>query len=254
MKRLAVATLVALVALPAAALVPRAEVRTLVEMPLAVTTVADFGVPEPEVERVVWQLNEAEVPVADAVEIVRYTPFPLVVTEYRPVEPLSFEQDVDNDWGVDWELDELDMLLLLQSHLDDGLRGELLGSAVLADLLRLGFDVGSGDTWRAAPRPVEHDFVYYLTPGYRFDTDRGLFRDRVVVVDQDDFGFRRDGDRWLPDRDLYRDREVIARRDDVRDRGEERAGGPPAIPPGHAKHGPDGPHPTPGHVKHAGPD
>jgi hypothetical protein len=288
MKRLLTTLLLTAAALPAAALVPTAvEVDYTVGMPLAVTEVVEVGVPAPQVEQVVYRLNTAQVPVVESVEIVRYSAFPMVVDRYQPAQPLYYEpQGLD----VEWELDELDMLTLLAAHFDDGLQGELLADAVLRDVALLGFDVGVDGRLYAAPRPVRRDFLYYVEPGYRFTTDRGLFRQRVVVVDDDDFvDYRqrrrarlRDGRLRIVDRDpvrVVRDRDRVTlwdrifRRDRVRDRDrvlrdrdrvvrdrvvldrerERRRQAPAAVPPGHAKHGPGGPHPTPGHVKHAGP-
>jgi len=231
----------ALVAIPAAALLPSpVEVRTLVQMPLAVTEVVELGVPARDVERVVVRLNTARVPVVDTVEIVRYSAFPLVVQTYRPPETLLVD--------LPWDLGDLDMALLVDTHFDDGLRGDSLAGAVLFDLVRLGFLLDD-DGWRPAPLPIRRDFVYYVVPGYRFDTGAGLFRDRVVTIDRD---FVVDRDRWY----VRRDFDVAAVRDvDVigidRDRVVFReVDGRRDVPPGHAKHDADGPHPTPGHVKH----
>ena len=231
----------ALVALPAAALLPSpVEVRTLVQMPLAVTEVVELGVPARDVERVVVRLNTAAVPVVDTVEIVRYSAFPLVVQTYRPPETLLVD--------LPWALGDLDMALLVDTHYDDGLRGGSLAEAILFDLVRLGFLLDD-DGWRPAPLPIQRDFVYYVVPGYRFDTGAGLFRDRVVTIDRD---FVVDRDRWY----VRRDFDVAAVRDvDVigidRDRVVFReVDGRRDVPPGHAKHDADGPHPTPGHVKH----
>jgi len=231
--RLLAALGAALVALPAAALVPSpVEVRTLVQMPLAVTEVVELGVPARDVETVVVRLNEARVPVTDTVEIVRYSAFPLVVDTYRPPETLLVD--------LPWDLGDLDMALLVDSHFDDGLRGDSLAEAVLFDLVRLGFLLDD-DGWRPAPLPVERDFVYYVVPGYRFDTGAGLFQDRLVTIDRD---FVVDRDRWY----VRRDYDVAAVRDVdvVYLDGDGRSG----VPPGHAMHDADGPHPTPGHVKH----
>jgi len=234
----------ALVALPAVALLPApVEVRTLVQMPLAVTEVVELGVPPRDVERVVVRLNEAAVPVVDTVEIVRYSAFPLVVDTYRPPETLLVD--------LPWDLGDLDMSLLVDTHFDDGLRGDSLAEAILFDLVELGFLL-DGDRWAAAPMPVERDFVYYVVPGFRFDADAGLFRDRLVTIDRD---FVVDRDRWYVRRDFdvaaVRDVEVI----DLDGRDVDRivvrdADGRRGVPPGHAMHDADGPHPTPGHVKH----
>ena len=242
--RLLAALGAALVALPAAALVPSpVEVRTLVQMPLAVTEVVELGVPARDVETVVVRLNEARVPVTDTVEIVRYSAFPLVVDTYRPPQTLLVD--------LPWDLGDLDMSLLVDTHFDDGLRGGSLAEAILFDLVRLGF-LRDDDGWRAAPLPVERDFVYYVVPGFRFDTDAGLFRDRLVTIDRD---FVVDRDRWYARRDF----DVAAVRDvkvvDLDGRDPNRivlrdVDGRRDVPPGHAKHDADGPHPTPGHVKH----
>ncbi len=266
MKRLLMTSLLAAtLALPAAALVPSAvEVEYTVGMPLAVTEVVEVGVPARQVEQVVYRLNTARVPVVDSVEIVRYSAFPMVVDRYyEPARPLYFEPV---GLETQWELDELDMLTLLAAHFDDGLEGQLLSDALFRDLLVLGFDVGVNGVWRTAPQPVRREFLYYVEPGYRFATDRGVFRDRVVVVADDDFD-----DYWVRrnvrfrdrDRDVFdlafdrdRDRVVVRDRDRVIDRDRVVVGRveSDAVPPGHRKHGPGGPHPTPGHVKHAGPD
>jgi hypothetical protein len=244
MKKLLTTCLLAAAALPAAALVPeRVEVEYTVGMPLAVTEVVEVGVPAPQVEQVVYRLNTAQVPVVDSVEIVRYTAFPVVVQRYQPAQPVYFEpQGLD----VEWDLDGLDMLTLLAAHLDAGLQGQLLADAVLRDVALLGFDVGVDGRLYRAPRPVRRDFLYYVEPGYRFTTDRGLFRQRVVVVADDDFVEYRQRRRVR-----FRDRDRVVLRDRIFDR--DRVVRERAVPPGHAKHGPGGPQPTPGHVKHAGP-
>jgi hypothetical protein len=200
-------------------------VRAVTTLPLAVTTVSHTAVEPRRVEEVVTRLNRARVPVTDTVEIVRYTPFELVVTEVRPADPVSLD--------LDFDLDGLDMLWLLDRHLDSGLEGSSLASAVLSDLLVLGFDVGANDRWRPAPRPVERNFLYYVEPGYRYTTDRGLFVDRVVTVEND----------WVDGR-IWRDRTWYDDHDGYVARGT-------GLPPGHVKHdGPDGP---PGHAMHDGP-
>jgi uncharacterized membrane protein YgcG len=205
------------VATPAVALIPEPlEVRQLVQMPLAVTEVIAVGVPAPRVEAVVVELNRAEVPIFDAVEIVRYVPFELALQNYVPASV--------NVTGLPWELSDLDMPLLLRFHLDAGLRGERLAWAVRNDLERIGFAVAADDRWQPAPLPRETHFVYYLEPGYRFETQRGYFP-RVVTVDRELPGRQR----WAFD---------------------ARAVGPQGEPPGHRKHGPGGVDPTPGHVRH----
>lgn len=212
------------------------EVRTLVQMPVAVTEVTTFDVPGSQVEAVVTRLNRAEVPVVESVEIIRYTPFDVVLDNYVPADTVAAD--------LPWDLGELDMVLLLDTHLDAGLTGSPLADAVLSDLVRLGLFDAEPVLLPAAPLPVERDFVFFLEPGFRFDSRQGVFADRdVVVVDRDlrvrdrvaDFetvrvrGDRFDGERFFDD--------------DRRD-----------VPPGHARHDADGPHPTPGHVKHDGPD
>lgn len=231
----------ALPALPAAAFVPSpAEVHDVVGLPLAVTEVVELGVPKRDVERVVVHLNEARVPMRDTVEIVRYSAFPLVVDSYRP--PTTAVVDLPRGLkGSD--LGDLDMALLVDTRFDEGLRGESLAGAILGDLVQIGFLL-SADSWVAAPRPVDRDFVYYVEPGYRFETNRGVFRDRVVTIDR---SFVLDRNRWYEDRDYDL---VRVREGDYDDDSDRREGG---IPPGHARHDADGPHPTPGHVKHAGP-
>ncbi len=232
-RALAAAAVTAAIALPATALVPSPqEVRSVAEMPLAVTEVVELGVPEPQVERVVVRLNDADVPVRDSVEIVRYSAFPLVVDTYRPPETAVVD--------LPWDLGKLNMALLVDSHFDDGLRGDSLAEAVLGDLVQLGF-LAAADGWRDAPRPVDRDFIYYVEPGYRFDTGRGLFADRAVVIDRE----------FIVDRgDWYRERDYDVAR--VVDYDDSDRSGPPAVPPGHAKHDrPDGP---PGHTMHDGPD
>jgi len=229
------AVMLATLALPAAALVPSPqEVRSVAEMPLAVTEVVELGVPEPQVETVVVRLNDARVPVRDSVEIVRYSAFPLVVDTYQPPETAVVD--------LPWDLGNLDMALLVGTHFDDGLRGDSLAQAVLGDLVQLGF-LAAADGWRDAPRPVDRDFVYYVEPGYRFDTGTGLFKERAVVIDRD----------FIVDRgDWYRERDYDVARVVDYDYDDSDRGGPPAVPPGHAKHdGPDGP---PGHAMHDGPD
>lgn len=238
--RLLAALGAALCALPAAAFLPApTEVRTLVQMPLAVTEVVELGVPARDVETVVFRLNEAAVPVVETVEIIRYSAFPLVVDTYRPSETLVVD--------LPWDLGDLNMALLVDNHFDDGLRGDSLAGAILTDLVRLGF-LG-GDSWRPAPLPIERDFVYYVVPGYRFDSGSGVFRDRVVTIDRDFVDAR---DRWYARRDFDLSRvSRVAVRDLDRDPLVYRDGdGRSGVPPGHAKHDADGPHPTPGHVKH----
>lgn len=203
------------------------EVRAVTTLPLAVTTVSHTAIEPRRVEGVVTRLNRARVPVTDTVEIVRYTPFELVVTEVRPAAPA--------DLSLDFDLDGLDMLWLLDRHLDNGLEGPPLASAVLSDLLALGFDVSAGgggtvDRWRPAPLPVERDFLYYVEPGYRYTTDRGLFLDRVVTVEPD----------WVDGR-IWRDRTWY----------DDHDGYVAGLPPGHVKH--DGPGGPPGHAMHDGP-
>ena len=193
---LALAFMMPLSAIAARALdLPHLEIRRTVELPLAVTEVVAIGVPVSTVERVVVDLNRARVPTFHAVEVVRYSAFPLVLERHEVV---------GLELGLPFELEGLDMSILLRHHVDRGLIGPPLARAVFADLHLIGFAVTEARIPRIGPSPVVGPrFVFYLQPGFRIDTDRGVFRGRPFLV-----------------------------------------------PPGHAKHGPFGPHPTPGHVRH----
>lgn len=220
----ATATLLAFALAPAtwAFVVPPAdEVQYLVEMPLAVTRVVEVGVREPQVEAIMLDLNRSQVPAYQSVELLRYAPLDLFLDD-----PLGLGVDLGFDFGGDEPI----LLVLLGAHIDAGLVGLPLADAVFLDLERMGVPVVER---RATRRAVRQPVV--LRPRFvPFEVGTRMVRegDRLVVLDRDGRRVRDDGDRRV-----VRDRDRVA------------------VPPGHAKHGPGGPHPTPGHVKHHdGPD
>ena len=83
-KKLAIAVAVILIALPAAAL-DTSELLALVTMPLAVAAAADLPrVPQQDLIDLVTQLNQANVPPTEFVQVVRYVPVALVDQNGQP--------------------------------------------------------------------------------------------------------------------------------------------------------------------------
>jgi hypothetical protein len=147
--RLLAALGAALVALPAAALVPSpGEVRTVVQMPLAVTEVVELGVPARDVETVVVRLNEARVPVperAGPVELLGHDPgrevFQLIVATgsgQRGVTHVvvDVEDLVVDPHGVILEGDPLEALAVARDQVEDGEDRPFEGGEVDATALR----------------------------------------------------------------------------------------------------------------------
>ena len=84
MRTVILAFLLTILPLPLRAL-NTSEVLGLVAMPLAVAAVSEAtGVPAAELGQVVASLNQASVPPAEFVQVIRYVPVALVVEEERP--------------------------------------------------------------------------------------------------------------------------------------------------------------------------
>ena len=96
MKKLTFAVLLLLLgALPAQALTAK-DFLSLIAMPLAVAAVSDLnGVPQDQLSNVVYQLNQAEVPPTEFVQVVRYVPVALVGQPVVPQEQ-TFTQWLDS--------------------------------------------------------------------------------------------------------------------------------------------------------------
>jgi hypothetical protein len=123
------------------------EIVVLVQLPVAVTRAAAAGVPHDELRDIVRQLRQADVPPAEAVDLIRFATVMEAGRTGRPEGPQAPGAP---------DAPGLRLSDLIRDRLTVGVSGTDLADEIHAELLRRGVPVAAQ---RRGPRPLSPDFV-----------------------------------------------------------------------------------------------